>query len=293
MSKFRVDLLFNRVGTGWSEVWYREAASIQTASETALNLINARRSPLNQACNVVGYRITPLSDNGLKDGLGVTINTASRGYVGLQTEGPDNPAVSTLVVCGEGSGQRSKHFWMRGMSDDSTTYNTAGFQNDVPAFDNDFDVLRQYVKNAGAWLMRHFDMSSFEGRTSAVQTFSLGDDEQFAVHTTTPLSVAPGERVKIAGYPRRGVLKGINGFVRVVSQLDETTIHIAKGSESLTAGDYPGLGARILKEKYIFDTITSMEPARSTKHNAGRPFFSTRGRRSAARPSNVTLVGAV
>jgi hypothetical protein len=275
---YKVTILWNFQGSGFSESWYYNITS--SLGPTDLATIDAMATTRNMltasSVNMVAYRVSDVSNPRQ------TIVKDFATVVGSSST-PDVVTNSWLAMARGPAGQGRRQFWMRGIADAWIQWDTTRAQwKLVPTFKRNFDAFVAVITKT-PWSMRVVGGARPGGGGVAVQSVAPNNTNGSAVLT---LAGAP---------PAAPATIIVGGFRKPLSKLNGTYIYptgYAAGSTSVTlrtrtvtsleANTYI-TGAQVRAQTFSYVTPSTVQLISPRERRVGRAFFVPRGRRSVSR----------
>lgn len=265
---YKVTLFFEMGKFGWSESLLNSAGDHTTALQRANQLLQVR-SPI--MAKEVACTYIRVSDIAIKGDSRISIPVAGgvKGMLGLTADAPWNAA---LVRCDAGALYR-RSLWVRGVTDQQVHVSPTGqLVFDHALQQAAWDAFRAEIVN-GNWAMQALDKAAPGGLIANATTVAPIVCTSVGNH-----NLASGDKVTISN--GKGMVY-INGVWRI-TKLTDTTF-------SLNDSDPPALPlyqlatANWRKHVPSVQDIDKCEVIRLVHRQTGRPFDSSRGRRSKRR----------
>lgn len=281
MAIYKLSFIFNQPNRGWTESFYREAASASAAiitpdfgGQPSLPMIMRARSPLTVLTAIKSALVGSAFEYSVR-----TVNLAgSASYDGLIQGNPDVASTSAVLkLTAVGAGVR--HLWMRGLQDRYVRRTMAGadVSSDIQFAINDYQFFMLFL----GLKMKKFPTAGVErARVNRVRPDPVNPN--MSLVTIDPLinagihSVFTGIPKSLCGFPRDVIsaprIQGTNDFrvpyrLQTLGGVDPSVIPPKMFMRTFTNYDYPNIGlAGFL---------------RFGEHDTGRPTNLPRGRKTA------------
>lgn len=279
MAKYKVQLLFNLLQQGWSEVYFNSYTDQATAETQVLALAGKRTPMLNKNAKVVGYRLSKLTDQGVP--VGRTFSADITGLaVGAPSTGTKDQTNVSLNVrfqnqASDTAGLKTMH--LRGWPDGSAHWDDDGQPVFDNAFKNPWNTFVNYMIT-GQFQISTFDKQDGSNPKFLIETFEYDAAGRLVINLAADDNdTVVGQRIKLFKMP--GPDKAcVNGLHRVLERITSTRLILDRINPAGLQAAQPAAGGFYRREKYQWDAITSVRDYWWSTRNTGRAFFATAGR---------------
>lgn len=270
--------LINHVtGHGWSENWYLDDTSHESALVKIDQLANVRRQVLGASSTLVGSRVSDVTIRG--DSL-----TNFYGF-GPFVTGPEGAADSPWsAVCWKISagGHLYRRFWMcRGVPDSYLTYDSGGELILTTALNN-FRTSMANLLVASNYRMKVIDKDPPNGTPINATDYNVDESGHFRISMDTG-SVENGMAVRLQHWetsygPDKRL---VNRSYRIVD-VTPTAISIDLNYADIAEPTLLAAG-QVVRKIFAYKPLTTFNFYGKGHRDTGRAFFVSRGRRRARR----------
>jgi uncharacterized protein with HEPN domain len=267
----KITYIFNAQKNGWTETWYNTAENLGQIMVNAVAVAVARANLLGLGSQIEAIRVS--DDNIVNDSIvDFTAFGPTDGTVKLQPR--DSPWNALLCRANSGTLYR-RQLWLRGIPDAWITVDPITLTYTLsPTF------LRLFNTFTGVLTKNNFQIKALakEAVLAPVRIITqVAQDVSQVFRITAPAhGFANTNEVRIYGVKGQNVTQ-VNGVWHVYDVTADTFLV----PEPVGIGQllYKG-GGKVKKRVYSYYNINSLTYLRVSKHNTGRAFFVTRGRRA-------------
>lgn len=275
---YKVTLLWNFQGSGFSETWYYNiTAALGPADLAAISAMSTARNGLTAAfVNLVAYRISDTTN---------PRQTIVKDFVTVPGGGsnPDTPTNAWLAIARGPAGQGRRQLWMRGIADDWVEWNQANATwKLIGPFKTAFDKFVGIVSKT-PWAMRTVKTQAQGAPGVGIALVAPGATNSAPVLTMSGGAAPPGGTLIIGGF--RQPLSFLNGTYLYPTgyATGSTTITLrAKTVSQFQCSSYV-TGAVVRSQQFNYVTPSTIQLVSPRERRVGRAFFVPRGRRSVSR----------
>lgn len=275
---YKVTMLFNFQGSGFSETWYYNVTG--TLTQTNLDQIDAMAQVRNaltaEFVNLVAYRVSDLANPRA---------TYVKNYASFPVSAnlPDVPSTAWLAIARGPNGQGRRQFWMRGIADSWVQWDdTTESWKLVGTFNTKFQAFVAVITQT-PWTIRVVTSTRGGAPSFPITSIASGTQQGQAIMTITNGPASTDAPIVIGGF--RKPLAFLNGTYIYPTGFNVGGSTIVLRTKTITpqqAGAYiTGGVARTQQFSYV--TPATVQLVSPRERRVGRAFFVPRGRRSASR----------
>lgn len=270
---YKVILFMNHPRGGWSETYYTQSTSVQSASTDAFRLAKKRGTLLAPPSQLVAYRVGEEGNPRNTELVGVDVPNFS----GIATADSDTPWQAVLLrMSAVGTGYK-RPLYIRGIPD--RYYDVAEPVNLVySAWLNQLNNVFRPELVSGSWWVKGRQKGSPTNKVPIVTWDATTQEDLTLVGQSTPSGLKPGDFVQI--YKLKG-LPQAPGLTQVAFA-DPALLTFKLRLHTPLNFLYAGNGYYI-KYAPAYNVITSTNLGDVVHRDTGRPFGEQRGRRRAIR----------
>lgn len=281
MGMYKIVVFYRLHAQGWTETFYREAASAVQASQLNWNFEGRAIALRAVGTEYMGHRASAVS--GPREVfLSLPPAPLIAGIVQHGDGAPDITAVSGLIRLHSQSGA-SRHLWLRGLPDANTIReSTGGASVPTAAYKQ---MIQQYIQAMTQNDLRIRQLSTNVANTaSIVSMVNVNPPQSGYLELRTagaPPAWSQGDTVVVRG-PSTEDYPWLKGTFKIQSMTAQGfIIRVGADADSITASRSVILAAR--RHAYEYPEIDSGQFVRWGTHDTGRPIGVPRGRRAARR----------
>lgn len=284
MATYQVTYFFNLSKWGWTETYYADGTGPDAVMVRAKALIATRTALMARPARIEAIRVSDV--NILNDSLVFFQAIGGDGAVGQPTT-PDVPWTSWLTKATSLNG-RNRNIYLRGVPDSTVEFDQNANFNNAPAnfrqaFNNWVNVLLQQ-----SFAIRYRVDGGLGNPVLPINAVAGTADGYFVINVVGHTYTA-NQKVIIRGMRGSGT-ECLNGIQTIRAIQPGNAIVLFRRSPATEYPGYTGAG-KIALLQYSYSTFQGLQLLRPVKRSTGRPFFGTRGRRSANKCCPSTPAG--